>query len=118
MGDGCDGCAVYAGCERDGVNWLSIGAVAGRMAGMETIDGQKQAEGKVAILHGFTREEIFAVMRAVKRELGPDKDVAFAMTTKHSLQLKLQDVVDDIAQEHAYLKANPPTPKSPVKTES
>jgi len=97
---------------------LSISPIAVRMEGMETIDGQKQAEGKVAILHGFTREEIFAVMRAVKRELGPDKDVAFAMTTAHSLQLKLQDVVEDITQEHAYLKANPPTPKSPVKTES
>jgi len=88
------------------------------MADMETIDGPKQAEGKVAILHGFTREEIFTIMRAVKRELGPDKDIAFAMTTKHSLQLKLQDVVDDITQEHAYLKANPPTRTSTTPVEA
>jgi len=78
------------------------------MADMETLDAQNLTDGKVAILHGFTREEIFAIMRAVKRELGAETDVAFAMTTTHSLQLKLQDVVDDIAQEHAYLKANPP----------
>jgi hypothetical protein len=82
------------------------------MADMETIDAQKQTDGKVAILHGFTREEIFAIMRAVKRELGAETNVAFAMTTKHSLQLKLQDVVADIVQEHAYLKANPPTRQS------
>jgi hypothetical protein len=26
---------------------------------------------QVVILHGFTKEQIFAVMRTVKRELGP-----------------------------------------------
>jgi hypothetical protein len=65
-------------------------------------------EHKVVVAHGFTHEEIFALMRAVKREFGKDVDIAFAMTTEHSLQMKLEDVVKDIGEEHQYLKMHPP----------
>jgi hypothetical protein len=65
-------------------------------------------EHKVVIAHGFTHEEIFALMKAVKKELGKDVDVAFAMTTEHSLQMKLGEVVQDVGAEHQYMKENPP----------
>lgn len=74
---------------------------------------EEQAAGKVVILHGFPNEQIFAIMRAVKRELGPKEDIAFAMTTPHSLEMKLQEVVSDVAEEHAYLKKNPPGKQAP-----
>lgn len=83
---------------------------------METTE-QIQDSGNVVILHGFTKEQIFAVMHAIKRELGSSADVAFAMTTPHSLQMKLGDVVKDISQDHAYLKKNPPVkPAKPEQT--
>lgn len=63
---------------------------------------------QVVILHGFTKEQIFAVMRTVKRELGPEVDVAFAMTTARSLEMKMGDVIEDIVGDHAYLKKHPP----------
>ena len=47
-------------------------------------------------------------MKAVKKELGKDVDVAFAMTTEHSLQMKLGEVVQDVGAEHQYMKENPP----------
>ena len=72
---------------------------------------------KVVILHGFTKEQIFAVMRSVKRELGPEADVAFAMTTAHSLEMKMGDVIGDIAGDHAYLKKNPPVRTTPSPQE-
>ncbi|WP_422477728.1 DUF3783 domain-containing protein [Pleomorphochaeta sp. DL1XJH-081] len=74
---------------------------------MEQIHEDKPTE-KVVILHGFTNEQIFAVLRAVKREIGTTEDVAFATTTAHSLEMKLKEVVKDVSEEHAYMKKNPP----------
>ncbi|MDD2297490.1 MAG: DUF3783 domain-containing protein [Sphaerochaetaceae bacterium] len=51
---------------------------------------QKELEnGKAIILHGFSREEIFTLIRTIKHEVGTPEDIAFAMTTPHSLSLKL-----------------------------
>lgn len=72
---------------------------------------QKQRDettGKVVILHGFSNEQIFAILKAVKREMQGAEDIAFATTTAHSLQMRLQDVISDVTQEHAYMKENPP----------
>lgn len=63
---------------------------------------------KVVILHGFENDEIFAAMRAVKKELKENSEVAFALTTATSLETKLVDVIKDVQQEHAYFKKNPP----------
>ena len=63
---------------------------------------------KVVIMHGFTKEQVFTLMRAVKREFGTQEDIAFAMTTARSLENKLADVVNDVAEEHAYMKKHPP----------
>ncbi|MDD3822311.1 MAG: DUF3783 domain-containing protein [Sphaerochaetaceae bacterium] len=73
---------------------------------------QPQAETqKVVILHGFTKDQIFALMRAVKRELGTEADIAFAMTTPHSLGMQLDELIKDVSQDHAYLRDNPPVRK-------
>jgi len=57
---------------------------------------------KVIIMANLTKEEVFAVMQAAKRQLENPRDIAFAMATAHSLEMKLADLVDDIAKEHAY----------------
>jgi hypothetical protein len=69
---------------------------------------REETQGKVVILHGFSNEQIFAILKAVKREMGSEADVAFATTTPHSLNMKLQEVISDVSEEHAYMKANPP----------
>lgn len=69
---------------------------------------EEQATGKVVILHGFTNEQIFAILKAVKTEMGAKEDVAFATTTPNSLEMKLKEVVKDVSEEHAYMKKNPP----------
>ncbi len=74
---------------------------------------KETAANKAVILHGFSREQIFTIMRAIKREMGPEEDIAFAMTTPHSLTMQLGEVVKDVTEEHAYMKNNPP----PTKTE-
>lgn len=64
-------------------------------------------EQRVMILHGFSREELYMAIRAVKTVL-PEADVAFAKSTEHSLKRTLGDLVEEIGEDHAYMKANPP----------
>lgn len=79
----------------------------------------KETETKVVIMHGFAKEQIFSLMRAIKREVGLDIEVAFAMTTERSLKMPLNDVIEDVTEEHHYLKSNPPTAKkADVKDEN
>lgn len=59
---------------------------------------------KVVIMDGFSQEEIFSVMRAVKGHLGQATEVAFAMATPHSLEMKLKEIISDVKEEHAYFK--------------
>ncbi|MGI6433729.1 MAG: DUF3783 domain-containing protein [Sphaerochaetaceae bacterium] len=69
---------------------------------------------QVIILHGFDKEAVFTLVRAIKREAGAEADIAFAMTTPNSLTMKLGDVVQEVAADHAYMKANrPPHQKEP-----
>ena len=59
-------------------------------------------------MHGLTYAEIDLVMRAVKKELDNPRDVIFAKTTDNSLQMKVHDLIEDLSEDHAYLKENPP----------
>jgi hypothetical protein len=69
------------------------------------------SEQKVVIAHGFEKDEIIRLMRAVKKEFTKEVDIAFAMTTENSLKRNLGEVVLDISGDHAYLKENPPNIK-------
>ena len=64
--------------------------------------------GKVVIMHGFANEHIYAIINAIRRELGSDVDVAYATTTPNSLEMRLKEVVKDVSEEHEYLKKHPP----------
>ncbi len=44
------------------------------------------SEQKVVIAHGFEKDEIIRLMRAVKKEFTKEVDIAFAMTTENSLK--------------------------------
>ncbi len=73
----------------------------------------------VVLLHGFTDAQALALMRAAKQAamsagLNP-ADIAFATSTPTNLEWKLSELVVELAEEHAYLKANPPGGGGPVK---
>jgi len=83
-----------------------------------TISGMEQKKEteitqKAVILHGFTNEQIYMVLKVVKHVMGESEDVAFATTTPHSLSMKLGDVIADVTEEHAYMKNNPPQQAAP-----
>lgn len=59
-------------------------------------------------MHGFEYQEIDLIMRAVKKTVESPRDVIFAKTTENSLTMKLSDLIEDLSQDHAYLRDNPP----------
>ncbi len=67
------------------------------------MDEKKYLNGKVVVINGFTREEVFRIVRAVKAASESPGEVAFAMTTENSLEMKLKDVIIDVASEHEYM---------------
>jgi len=67
-------------------------------------------EGKVILLHGFDREEIAKILKAVKSVADDPKAIAFAMSTPTNLEWKIRDFIDDVRGDHEYLQKNPPAP--------
>ncbi len=56
---------------------------------------------KAVILHGYTNEEAVAVMRAVKALGFGAASTAFATTTPTSIEWKVEDLIEHLAEEHA-----------------
>ena len=59
-------------------------------------------------MHGLSYAEIDLVMRAAKKQLENPKDVIFAKTTENSLKMKVEELIEDLSEDHNYLKENPP----------
>ena len=59
-------------------------------------------------MHGLSYAEIDLVMRAAKKQLENPKDVIFAKTTDNSLKMKVEELIEDLSEDHNYLKENPP----------
>ncbi len=68
----------------------------------------ESAGGRVVLLHGFSREEVLQVMRAIRGAVSEPADVAFCMSTPVNLDWPLKNLLLEVLKEHAYLKQNPP----------
>lgn len=68
-------------------------------------------DNKVIILNGFSYEEIDKIMRSVKPHFDNPRDLIFAKTTPTSLKMTVEDLIEDISEDHEYLKKNPPNLK-------
>ncbi len=63
---------------------------------------ENEAEGKVIIMHGFDREKVFEIMKAVKASVENHSDIAFSVSTPTILEWKLKDIIQDVREDHAY----------------
>lgn len=68
-------------------------------------------------MHGFDYAEIDLIMRAVKKEVENPRDVIFAKSTENSLKMKLAALIEDLTEDHEYLKKNPPPVAKPSAPE-
>ncbi|MFW6249705.1 MAG: DUF3783 domain-containing protein [Alkalispirochaetaceae bacterium] len=64
---------------------------------------------RVIIMNGFSAEEMDTILKVVKKSVSDPQDVIFAMTTKTSVEMKLRDLIEDMTEDHEYLKKNPPS---------
>jgi hypothetical protein len=64
---------------------------------------------RVIIMNGFSAEEMDTILKVVKKSVEHPQDVIFAMTTKTSVEMKLRDLIEDMTEDHEYLKKNPPS---------
>lgn len=87
---------------------LALRLVSWYSSNMEDTQEKTYIDNKVVIMNGFTHEEIHRIMRAVKKEFEKPRDLIFAMTTENSLEMKLKDLIEDMSEDHEYLKKNPP----------
>ncbi|MFA7567294.1 MAG: DUF3783 domain-containing protein [Alkalispirochaeta sp.] len=65
-------------------------------------------DNRVIIMHGMDNVEIDLVMRAVRKALDKSRDIIFAKTTKNSLKMTVTELINDLTEDHQYLKENPP----------
>ncbi len=63
------------------------------------------------MLHNFSKEEISQIMTAVKQlfpEKIKNKTLIFSTTTEQSKKMTVQDLIEDMSEDHLYLLQNPP----------
>lgn len=59
-------------------------------------------------MHGLSYAEMDLVMRAAKKQLENPRDVIFAKTTENSVKMTVSELIEDLSEDHAYLRDNPP----------
>ena len=59
---------------------------------------------KAILFHGFTREEINALIDIVKQSPAFNADVMLAASTPNSINRPLKDLILDWADDHAYFR--------------
>jgi len=63
-----------------------------------------ESKEKVIIFHGFAREELPAIMKAIKEAAGKEEDIIMAVSTPTSLEWKLKDLITELVREHEFFK--------------
>lgn len=69
---------------------------------------EQQNDERVVMIHGFSREETVMIMRAIKSAVQDPAGVAFTTTTPTNLEWKVKELIGEVREEHAYMRANPP----------
>ena len=65
---------------------------------------ESQTEPKVIIFHGLTNEEAAKFMRLIKENAEDSSKLIFAITTEHSINWKVKDLIAELQKEHEYFK--------------
>lgn len=72
------------------------------------MDPEKALKNRVILMNGFTQPEILQIMRTVKSMYEDPQNLIFATTTKNNLNFTLRDLIQDLSEDHEYLRKNPP----------
>ncbi len=65
---------------------------------------EQENNERVVIMHGFEKEKVFEIMRAVKASVDNPSEIAFSVSTPTNLEWKLKDIISDVREDHTYFK--------------
>lgn len=67
---------------------------------------------KVIFINGFSQDDTIKMMRAVKAVMDNPSDIAFAMGTETNRSWKVEDLIKEVREEHAYMKSHQKPPET------
>jgi len=70
---------------------------------------QNEKDERLVLIHGFSRDETIAIMRAAKAAAADPQGIAFTTSTPANLDWKLRDLIVEVREEHEYMRLNPPS---------
>ena len=59
---------------------------------------------KVIYLHGFEKDDLFTVIRAIKAAVDAPGEIAFSTSTPTNLEWKIKDMIAEVREDHAFFK--------------
>ena len=57
-------------------------------------------DDKLIFINGFSREDVFEIMRAVKKVVKDPQDVAFCMGTPDNMFFTVKELISQVTEEH------------------
>ncbi len=60
---------------------------------------------KVIYLHGFDKQELFALVDLIKRSSADPKAIAFSTSTKNNLKMTVEDLIKEVRKDHTTMMA-------------
>jgi hypothetical protein len=60
---------------------------------------------KVIYLHGFAKQELYALVDLIKKSVADPKSIAFATSTKNNLKLTVAALIQEVRKDHHYMTA-------------
>lgn len=59
---------------------------------------------KVIYFHGFERDDVFKIIKAIKASVDYPTEIAFSTSTPTNLEWKIKDMVAEVREDHAFFK--------------
>ena len=59
---------------------------------------------KVIYFHGFERDDVFKIIKAIKACVDYPKEIAFSTSTPTNLEWKIKDMVTEVREDHVFFK--------------
>ena len=62
------------------------------------------SQEKVIYFHGFERDDVFKIIKAIKGSVSKPGEIAFSTSTPTNLEWKIKDMVAEVREDHAFFK--------------
>ena len=72
----------------------------------------ESSQEKVIFFHGFEREDVFKIIKAIKATVDNPGEIAFSTSTPTNLEWKIKDMVTEVMEDHAFFKEQEKKKKS------